>query len=185
MLLFFFFNVLVFWPWSMWDLTSPIRERTCTPALEGAVLIADSEGSSATVHFKVLAQEGSMELWLWSGQWGKRQLPGIRCMCQARTPLIYWLLPSHWINHYLNWWEELDSLVLYPKLLTPSFTHIIFLIKLTTILHCFYPLPFLPILNLDLVLEAGKMKILQLAYCSNLLTSHCGYCVIHRFREPP
>ena len=132
MLLFcFFFNVLVFWPWSMWDLTSPTRERTCTPALEGAVLIADSEGSSATVHFKVLAQEGSMELWLWSGQWGKRQLPGIRCMCQARTPLIYWLLPSHWINHYLNWWEELDSLVLYPKLLTPSFTHIIFLIKLT------------------------------------------------------
>ena len=42
-----------------------------------------------------------------------------------------------------------------------------------------------PTLNVDLVLEAGKMKILQLVYCSNLLTPHCPYCVIHRFREPP
>ena len=30
----FFFHVLVFWPRAMWDVSSPIRDQTCTPTLE-------------------------------------------------------------------------------------------------------------------------------------------------------
>ena len=29
-----FFVFLFFWPWGMWDLSSPTRDRTCTPCIE-------------------------------------------------------------------------------------------------------------------------------------------------------
>ena len=32
---YFSFYVLVFWSWGIWDLSSPTRYQTCTPALEG------------------------------------------------------------------------------------------------------------------------------------------------------
>ena len=37
-ILLLFYVFLVFWPWAMWDLSSPTKGRTCTPALEGEVL---------------------------------------------------------------------------------------------------------------------------------------------------
>lgn len=30
---FFFFNILFFWPWGMWDLSSRTRDWTCTPCM--------------------------------------------------------------------------------------------------------------------------------------------------------
>ena len=42
----FLFYLLVFWPQGMWDLSSLIRDGTCTPALEGKVLTAGPPGKS-------------------------------------------------------------------------------------------------------------------------------------------
>ena len=40
------FYVSVFWPWGMWDLSSPRRDRTCMPALEDKVLTTGPPGKS-------------------------------------------------------------------------------------------------------------------------------------------
>ena len=40
------FYVLVFWLQGMWDLSSPTRDQTHTPALEGEVLTSGLPGKS-------------------------------------------------------------------------------------------------------------------------------------------
>ena len=42
----FLFSVLVFWPWGMWDLGSPVRARTCTPCI-GRLLTTGPSGKSS------------------------------------------------------------------------------------------------------------------------------------------
>ena len=43
----FLFYVLCFWPWGMWDLSSPVIEPA-PPALEGEVLSTGPPGKSYT-----------------------------------------------------------------------------------------------------------------------------------------
>ena len=45
------FYVLVFWLRGMWDLSSQIRDQTCTPALEGKVLTTGPPGISSGICF--------------------------------------------------------------------------------------------------------------------------------------
>ena len=44
--LLFLFYVLVFWPQGMWDLSSPTRGQTCTPALDDEVWTTGPSGKS-------------------------------------------------------------------------------------------------------------------------------------------
>ena len=45
-----------FWPGGMWNLSSLIRNRACTPALEGEVLTTAPPGKSLDAVFKYLLQ---------------------------------------------------------------------------------------------------------------------------------
>ena len=45
------FFVLVFWQRSMWDHSSPTRDQTCTPELEGEVLTTEQPGKSISPFF--------------------------------------------------------------------------------------------------------------------------------------
>jgi len=43
---FYCLNVLVFWPWSMWDLNYQTKDQTRHPALEGEILTTGPPGKS-------------------------------------------------------------------------------------------------------------------------------------------
>ena len=45
-------HVLVFWPQGLWDLSSPIRDQTHIPSLEGEVLTPGPPGKSQKGFFK-------------------------------------------------------------------------------------------------------------------------------------
>ena len=50
--IFLLFHVLVFWPQSMWDLSSLTKNQTHnTPAMEGEVLTSGQPGKSLQHHF--------------------------------------------------------------------------------------------------------------------------------------
>ena len=52
----FLFYVLAFWPWDTWALSSPTRDQTHTPALEGEVLTTGEPGTSLGA-FKATGEE--------------------------------------------------------------------------------------------------------------------------------
>ena len=58
------FYVLVFWLWSMWDLSSLTRDQICTPALEGEVLNTGPPGKSLRIVSDAWYLQGASSLFL-------------------------------------------------------------------------------------------------------------------------
>ena len=63
--LFLLFCVLVFWPWGMWDLISPTRDRTCTPCI----------GRRSPIHWT--AREVPVNVF-WMKEWIRRKKGKVR-----------------------------------------------------------------------------------------------------------
>ena len=124
---------------------------------------------------------------LWSGRRGEEE-GGLaltaECVPGTHAPRRSTAMKSIIIS-FVN--EGSGPLVPQPKLPlgTPNSTCLIVLIKRTTASPGSTHFSFSPILNADVVLEAGKRKILQSVHCSNLFffSSHCLYCVVHHFRS--
>ena len=62
--LFLLSYVLVFWLWSMWDLSSLMRDQICTPALEGEVLNTGPPGKSLRIILDAWHLQGASSLFL-------------------------------------------------------------------------------------------------------------------------
>ena len=58
------FYVLVFWLWSMWDLSSLTRDQICTPALEGEVLNTGPPGKFLRIVSDAWYLQGASSLFL-------------------------------------------------------------------------------------------------------------------------
>ena len=55
------FYVSVFWPRGMWDLSSPTRDQTVSPELEGQVLTTGPPGKSQNLWIFVLQHRSSQD----------------------------------------------------------------------------------------------------------------------------
>ena len=58
------FYVLVFWLRGTWDPSSPIRDRTCTPALEGEISTTLNHQGSPWRHFQLSQLGGTGIQWV-------------------------------------------------------------------------------------------------------------------------